>query len=106
MCSIFPFSNDLFGCNLSIQGLLNKIPVLFLQIQGVFKEKVIFKEFSRTEQFFQEYSSPCEPCHQCYCINHPKTGIATCTFHLKVPNSFSLVSCQQGLIQKSLLQPK
>lgn len=31
------------GCNLSIQGLFNKIPELFLQIQGRFyKGKVIF----------------------------------------------------------------
>ena len=51
-------SNDLLGCSFSIQGLFNKIPLLFLQIQGVFKEKVIFKEFSRTEEFFQEYSRP------------------------------------------------
>ena len=36
----------------------DKIPVPFLQIQGLFKEKVIFKEFSRTEQIFQETSRP------------------------------------------------
>jgi len=58
MCSIFPVPNDLFGCDFSIQGLFNKIPVLFLQIQGVFKEKLISMEFSRAEQFFQEYSRP------------------------------------------------
>ena len=58
MCSIFPFQNAFLACSFSIQGLSNKISVLFLQIQGVFKEKVIFKEFSRTEQFFQKYSRP------------------------------------------------
>ena len=52
MCSIFPFQNDL-GCSFSIQGLFSKIPVPFLQMQGIFKEEVIFKEFSRIEQFFQ-----------------------------------------------------
>ena len=36
----------------------DKIPVAFLQIQGLFKEKVIFKDFSRNEQFFQENSRP------------------------------------------------
>ena len=53
MCSIFSFPNDLFGCNFSIQGLLNKIPVLFLQIQGVFKEKIIFKDRSVFPGVFQ-----------------------------------------------------
>jgi len=55
MCSIFPFQNDLLAFSFGIQGLSNKIPVLFLQIQVVFKEKVIVKEFSRTQQFFQKY---------------------------------------------------
>lgn len=45
MCSIFPFQNDLLSCSFSIQGLFNRIPVLILQIQGLYKEKVIFKEF-------------------------------------------------------------
>ena len=45
MCSIFPFQNDLLSCSFSIQGLFNRIPVLILQIQGLFMEKVIFKEF-------------------------------------------------------------
>ena len=31
----------------SIQGLLHKLQALLLQIQGVFKEKIIFKEYSR-----------------------------------------------------------
>ena len=53
MCSIFPFQNDLLGCSFSIQGLFSKIPVLFLQMQGIFKEEVIFEEFSRIEEFFQ-----------------------------------------------------
>ena len=53
MCSIFSFPNDLFGCNFSIQGLLNKIPVLFLQIQGVFKEKIIFKDRAVFPRVFQ-----------------------------------------------------
>jgi len=65
MSSIFPFQNNLLDCSFSIQGLFNKIPVLHLQIQGVFKEKVNFKEFSRTEQFFQEYSRPVQTtCHE------------------------------------------
>ena len=44
----FPIKMTYWVVVSSIQGLFNKIPVLFLQIQGVFKEKVIFKEFSRT----------------------------------------------------------
>ena len=51
--SIFRYKSDLLGCSFSVPGLLNKIPALILQIQRVFKKKVIFKEFSRTEQFFQ-----------------------------------------------------
>ena len=58
MCSIFLFQNDLLGCSFSIQEFFNKIPVLFLQIQGVFKENIIYWEYSRTEQVFQEYSRP------------------------------------------------
>ena len=54
----FPFKMTYWAVVSSIQGLFNKIPVLFLQIQGVFKEKAIFKEFSRTEQYFHEYSWP------------------------------------------------
>jgi len=57
MCSIFPFQNDLLCCSFGIQGLFNKIPVLFLQIQGVFKEEVISKEFSRPEQFFLAHAN-------------------------------------------------
>ena len=64
MSSVFPFQNDLLSCSFSIQGLFNKIPGLYLQIQGVFKEKVNFNEFSRTEQFFQEYPGPCKPCYE------------------------------------------
>ena len=52
MCTIFPFQNDLLACSLSIQRLFNKIPVLFLQIQGVFNEKVIFKEFFKDRAVF------------------------------------------------------
>ena len=44
----FPIKMTYWAVVSSIQGLFNKIPVLFLQIQGVFKDKVIFKEFSRT----------------------------------------------------------
>ena len=61
MSSIFPFQNNLLDCSFSIQGLFNKIPILYLQIQGVFKEKVNFKEFSRTEQFFRGIPGPCKP---------------------------------------------
>ena len=65
MSSIFPFQNNLLDCSFSIQGFFNKIPVLYLQIQGVFKEKVNFKEFSRTQQFFLEYSRPVQTiCHE------------------------------------------
>ena len=42
----------------SIQGLFHKIQALHLKIQGVFKYKIIFKEFSRTSQFFKEFSRP------------------------------------------------
>ena len=56
-CSIFSFQNDLLCCSFSIQGLFHKIPVLFLQIQGVFKEKVISKEFSRPKQFFLAHAN-------------------------------------------------
>ena len=52
MCSIFPFQNDLLGCGFSIQGLFNKIPVLFLG------KKSFSRSVSKTEQFFQEYSKP------------------------------------------------
>ena len=51
--SIFHYQSDLLGCSFSVPGCFNKFPALFLQIQRVFKRKVIFKEFSRTEQFFQ-----------------------------------------------------
>ena len=61
MSSIFPFKNNLLDCSFSIQELFNKIPVLYLQIQEVFKVKVNFKEFSRTEQFFQVIPGPCKP---------------------------------------------
>ena len=44
MSSIFPFQNNLLDCSFSIQGFFNKIPILYLQIQGVFKEKVNFKD--------------------------------------------------------------
>ena len=37
-----------FAVFLGIQGLFYKIQALLLQIQGVFKKKIIFKEFSRT----------------------------------------------------------
>ena len=42
MRSIFLFQNDLLGSSFSIQGFFNKIPVLFLQTQGVFKENIIY----------------------------------------------------------------
>ena len=62
MCSIFPFQNDLLGCGFSIQGLFNKIPVLFLQIQEVFKEKSHFQgACQRPSSFSRSIPGPCEP---------------------------------------------
>ena len=40
--------NLFFFVSSSIQGFHHKIQVLLLHIQEVFKEKIIFKEFSRT----------------------------------------------------------
>ena len=59
MCSIFPFQSDLLGCSFSIQGLFNKIPVLFLQIQG--KLKSFSKSFQGPSSFSKSIPGQCEP---------------------------------------------
>ena len=47
----------------SIQGLFHKIQALHLKSQGVFKDKIIFKEFSRNpSSFSRSFPGPCEPC--------------------------------------------
>lgn len=42
-----------FAVSSSIQGLLHKIQALLLQIQGVFKEKIIFKDLTVFQGVFQ-----------------------------------------------------
>ena len=44
----FDVKSFYFSVVSGIKGVLNKIQTLLLQIQGVVKEKIIFKEFSRT----------------------------------------------------------
>ena len=69
MCSIFLFlfQNDLLGCSFSIQGFFNKIPVLFLQIQGVFNEKNhfqgVFKDRAGFPGVFQARANNVSQCH-------------------------------------------
>ena len=82
MSSLFPFQNNLLDRSFSVQGLFNKIPVLYRQIQGVFKKKSI----SRTQQFFQEYSRPVQTiCHE-YQFSLLKLELITETKILHLPS--------------------
>ena len=80
----FDVNINIFCCILkySTRGCFHKTQALFLQIQGVFQEKIIFQGPS---SFSGSIPGPCKPCMRAESIKDER--MSRLTFYLKGPQS-------------------